>query len=103
MAEVASLLAQDLPTERPAMRATGVAALAAHLTGDLTIEVAATRGKLDTRQYAKRQMTWLRGRMTGWTAIEANQPEQAAAEILRMRPTPSPAAPVRLRPSRGRS
>ncbi len=82
LAEVAALLGQNLPTERPAMRATGVRALAAHLQGELTIEEATERGKLDTRQYAKRQMTWLRGRMAGWTEIASTDAEPAASQIL---------------------
>ena len=85
LAEVAALLAQQLPRTRPAMRATGVPALAAHLRGELTLEEAAARGKLDTRQYAKRQMTWLRGRMAGWTAIARTEPELAAERILGIR------------------
>ncbi len=85
VAEVEALLEQNLPTERPAMRATGLAALAAHIRGALTIEAAAERGKLETRQYAKRQMTWLRQRMTGWTAIARTNAETAAGRILSMR------------------
>jgi tRNA dimethylallyltransferase len=69
LAEVAALQAQNLPTERPAMRATGVRALIAHLKGELSLAEATERGKIETRQYAKRQMTWLRGRMGGWDVV----------------------------------
>ncbi len=85
VAEVAALLRQQLPTERPAMRATGVPALAAHIRGELTLAEAATRAKLETRQYAKRQMTWNRGRMADWTAIARTAPEVAADQILALR------------------
>ena len=85
LAEAAALLAQNLPTERPAMRATGVPALAAHLRGELTLAEATARGKISTRQYAKRQMTWLRGRMAGWTVVERTDATTAAERILALR------------------
>ena len=85
LAEVAALLAQNLPTERPAMRATGVPALLAHLTGELTLNEAMARGKIETRQYAKRQITWVRGRMAGWTVIERTDAMTAAERILALR------------------
>ncbi len=85
LAEVAALLAQNLPTERPAMRATGVPALLAHLKGELTLLEATARGKIETRQYAKRQMTWLRGRMAGWTVVERTDAMTAAERILALR------------------
>jgi len=67
LTEVAALMAQDLPPELPAMRATGVRELAGHLRGDLGIEQAAEAAKAETRRYAKRQATWIRGRMADWT------------------------------------
>jgi tRNA dimethylallyltransferase len=60
--EVRALLAQNLPTALPAMRAHGVPELSAYLRGDLTLAEAATRARLVTGQYTKRQATWFRHR-----------------------------------------
>jgi tRNA A37 N6-isopentenylltransferase MiaA len=44
----------------PLLKAVGVAELLAHLDGRLEIAEALERATLRTRQYAKRQITWLR-------------------------------------------
>ncbi len=64
--EVAALMALELDSRLPAMRALGVAALMAHLRGEIGLEEAATRVKTETRRYAKRQLTWLRSNMITW-------------------------------------
>ncbi|MGB1560745.1 MAG: tRNA (adenosine(37)-N6)-dimethylallyltransferase MiaA [Sinimarinibacterium flocculans] len=51
----------DLHAELPAVRAVGYRQLWAHLDGACTLDEAIERGKSATRQYAKRQLTWLRG------------------------------------------
>ena len=50
----------------PMMKAIGVAELAAHLRGELTLEEAVVSAKTATRQYIKRQLTWWRGQMKDW-------------------------------------
>ena len=69
--EVRRLLALGLSSELPIMRALGVAALASHVTGEVGLEAAADRAKAETRQYAKRQLTWLRSNMIAWSEITA--------------------------------
>jgi tRNA dimethylallyltransferase len=64
--EVELLLAQDLDPSLPAMKALGVPHFIAVLKGDLSREEAVRRAKAETRQYAKRQMTWFRHQMSGW-------------------------------------
>ena len=71
LAEVEALLALGLATEKPAMRALGVRPLALHLRGELTLAAAAGAAKAETRQYAKRQTTWIRGRMVEWRRVAA--------------------------------
>jgi tRNA dimethylallyltransferase len=51
----------DLHAELPAVRAVGYRQLWAHLDGECSLVDAIERGKAATRQYAKRQLTWLRG------------------------------------------
>ena len=67
--EVAALSALGLDPALPAMRALGVAPLARHLAGALSLEAAVAAGQQETRQYIKRQLTWLRRHMIAWMAV----------------------------------
>lgn len=59
--EVARLKARgDLHSELPSIRAVGYRQLWEHLDGRDSLEAAVERGIAATRQFAKRQMTWLR-------------------------------------------
>ena len=71
--EVRSLLALGLSSELPVMRALGVAPLAAHLAGATSLEAAVAAAQTETRQYAKRQLTWLRRNMKSWKNLDAQQ------------------------------
>lgn len=62
--EVRGLLALRLDPALPAMKAVGVPELAHHLAGDWTIEEAAAKARQATRNYAKRQVTWLRHQLS---------------------------------------
>lgn len=53
----------------PAHRAIGVPELMAHLAGDLTLDQARERAVIATRQFAKRQRTWMRSKMARWLAV----------------------------------
>lgn len=50
----------DIAPDAPPTRALGYQALAEHLAGAIPLDEASTRAKTQTRQYAKRQMTWIR-------------------------------------------
>jgi tRNA dimethylallyltransferase len=76
LAEVWALLELGLSDELPVMRALGVAQLAAHLRGALAFEAAVVAAKAETRQYAKRQMTWLRRNMIAWRTITQQEMER---------------------------
>lgn len=61
-----------LPTWEPGApwaKAIGAPALIAHHLGDMSLEDAISAGQAATRQYAKRQRTWLRSRMGGWKPL----------------------------------
>lgn len=58
--EVAVLVSRGLDLALPVMRAIGVAPLAAHVSGQSSLDDARARIVLDTRRYAKRQDTWFR-------------------------------------------
>jgi tRNA dimethylallyltransferase len=54
----------------PSAKAIGAAELMAHLRGELTLDAARERIVTATLQYAKRQRTWFRARMSAWSRIE---------------------------------
>ena len=67
--EVARLQAMQLEPGFPVMRALGVAPLLDYLDGNCDLVEAIRRAQTETRQYAKRQLTWLRRNMMSWTGI----------------------------------
>jgi tRNA dimethylallyltransferase len=69
--EVARLAARGLRADLPVMRAIGVPPLLALIRGEIGEADALARWKLDTRQYAKRQATWLRNQLGGWPRLAA--------------------------------
>lgn len=56
--EVRSLLSRRLSPDLPVMRAIGVPEIAAWLAGAVDRDTMLERGRIATRQYAKRQYTW---------------------------------------------
>jgi tRNA dimethylallyltransferase len=61
--EVQALMALNLPPELPILRAHGVPELMAHLRGEMALDDAIQKAQQNTRNYAKRQMTWLRNQL----------------------------------------
>ena len=55
--------------EMPSSRAIGAPELISHLRGELDLATAMDAAKLASRQYAKRQRTWLRNRMKDWREV----------------------------------
>ena len=79
--EVSDLRARgDLHAELPSMRAVGYRQLWRHLDGEYGLDRAVELGVIATRQYAKRQLTWLRGE-PGWTWIDPAEPNAAGAVL----------------------
>jgi tRNA dimethylallyltransferase len=69
MAEVEALAARGLSADLPMMRALGVRPLLDLLAGRLTREAAIDQAKLETRQYQKRQLTWIKRQMNAWKVV----------------------------------
>jgi tRNA dimethylallyltransferase len=61
------------------MKAHGVPWLIRYLAGEITLDEAAAGAIMDTRRYAKRQVTWFRNQMLDWAALA---PDEAFASIL---------------------
>lgn len=68
--EVARLIVQNLDDNLPVMKALGVPSLKKFYQEELEMEEAISRAITETRQYAKRQYTWLRNRAANWPKIE---------------------------------
>lgn len=83
VAEVAALRERsDLTRECPSMRAVGYRQIWDYLEGDYDYEAMAAKGIVATRQYAKRQLTWLRAECAAdWFPSEA----EGLLPILRSR------------------
>jgi tRNA dimethylallyltransferase len=89
LGEVAALRARgDLHPELPSMRAVGYRQLWRHLDGEGSLEHAVEQAIIATRQYAKRQLTWLRGE-PGWIWIDPAEPNAAAAVLNLLPPPPT--------------
>jgi tRNA dimethylallyltransferase len=67
--EVRALMARDLDPALPAMKAVGVREFSAHLRGETTLPHALAAAQQQTRNYAKRQTTWMRGQMADWPRL----------------------------------
>ena len=64
--EVRQLAARGLDKSLPAMKAHGVPWLIRYLGGEISLDEAAAGAVMDTRRYAKRQLTWFRNQMKDW-------------------------------------
>ena len=80
--EVAALTARRLPLDLPVMRALGVRPLAEYLAGRLPLDAACDQALAETRQFAKRQLTWLKRYMIAWRWLETQETEINDAEIV---------------------
>ena len=69
--EVRALKARKLDPLLPAMKAHGVPWLIRHLDGEISLDEAAAGAIMDTRRYAKRQLTWFRNQMKDWRRVPA--------------------------------
>jgi tRNA dimethylallyltransferase len=86
VAEVESLRARDdLTPDLPSLRSVGYRQIWAHLDGDYGWEEARSRAIVATRQYAKRQLTWLRGdtRCEVWPAFAPGGAERYLERLVR--------------------
>jgi tRNA dimethylallyltransferase len=76
--EVRALAARQLDPLLPAMKAHGVPWLIRHLKGEVSRDEAVAGAKMDTRRYAKRQVTWFRNQLAEWPWV----PPQEALKAL---------------------
>ena len=85
--EVRALDTLGLDPGLPAMKALGVPELRAHLRGDRALDDAVAHARMQTRRYAKRQVTWFRHQwaaLHGWHVSNAQQTENLITELSRI-------------------
>ena len=78
--EVEALMHRNLPATLPIMRAHGVPELMAMLRSDMAREDAIAKSQQNTRNYAKRQLTWARNQFA--TAQPAEKMKEYIATVI---------------------
>jgi tRNA dimethylallyltransferase len=81
VAEVEALLERELDPSLPVMRAIGASEIAAFLADEIDRDTMVEAGQQATRNYAKRQYTWLRHQSgPEWTAVSESGESQNISE-----------------------
>ena len=80
--EVAALDRLGLDAGLPAAKAVGVPELRRHLRGEITLDEALESAKRASRNFAKRQLTWLRHQMPGAHVVPAQYSESLRPKIF---------------------
>ena len=80
--EAARLAALQLDTDLPAIRAIGVAPMIAAASDLIGLADAIAQGQAETRQYVKRQETWLRRNMISWNNVFEQEIEKSVASAI---------------------
>lgn len=80
--EIGSLLKRDLDPSLPILKALGVPSLSAYLEGKAAEDEAVSAAKTQTRQFAKRQLTWFRNQFASWDRVNAQLSESEYRSLL---------------------
>lgn len=76
-------LIRTVPRDAAAWKASGYAVMRAHIEGELDLSSATERVIIETRQYAKRQRTWLRHQLPAAAVTHVNPDDTHALTIAR--------------------
>jgi tRNA dimethylallyltransferase len=79
--EARTIAALGLDPALPGMRAVGLPQLFAYVAGEASLDEAAAAAKMATRQYAKRQLTWMRSNFYEWSAYFAQSLERTKHDL----------------------
>lgn len=80
--EARAMAALGLEPGLPAMRAIGLRPLIAHLQGQIAFADAVMQGQAETRQYVKRQESWINRYFVSWNAVNSEEMTSACDEII---------------------
>ncbi len=78
--EVDLLMERHLDPSVPLMRALGVPSLIGYRRGEVGLDAAVEGAKMQTRRFAKRQLTWFRNQFGHWRRVSGNE-QNLAAEL----------------------
>lgn len=78
LAEVDQLMGRDLDPSLPLMRALGVPSLISYRRGEMDLDTAVEDAKMQTRRFAKRQLTWFRNQFGHWRRVSGGEPSLTA-------------------------
>jgi tRNA dimethylallyltransferase len=76
-------LAKRIPPDAPAWKASGYSVMRDHVEGNLDLSSAKERVIIETRQYAKRQRTWLRHQLPPAAVTHVNPEDSRARAVAR--------------------
>jgi tRNA dimethylallyltransferase len=80
--EVSELMDRGLAHDLPVMKSLGVRELAAYLRDEIDLTQALEAAQTRTRQFAKRQMTWLRHQCDDWQIFDS--PQKLASKAVQI-------------------
>lgn len=87
MAEAEKLYAQiqagEVDAKATITKATGYIELAKYISGEWDLDTAIEKGKQHTRNYAKKQMTWLRGQLPHDVILESGDQYQTLIDLYK--------------------
>lgn len=82
--EVRALMARRLDPALPVMKAVGVRDFASYLAGQASLPDALAAAQQQTRNYAKRQLTWLRNQTPHWPRLPPGDIEEQTRRLIAM-------------------
>jgi len=82
--EIEGLISKGFSESWPSFRTVGYREMVQYFRGDVGLEAAKEKAKMQTRRFAKRQMTWLnRSAEVTWIDVEADEePDRTAKRVL---------------------
>ena len=80
--EIKALMALNLDSELPVMKALGVPELIAHVKGEMSRDDAIAKAQQFSRNYAKRQLTWVRSQLANAHIFSEQYSESFREEIF---------------------
>jgi len=80
--EVRALMALNLDPQVPLMKALGVGPLMAYLNDEISEQAAILEAQKISRNYAKRQLTWVRSQLPGAYCVPAQYSKRLSPEIF---------------------
>jgi len=82
--EVKKFLKLKIRKDQSVNKVIGIAELTQHLNHEVTLEEARELISIKTRQYAKRQVTWARTRMTSWKKIKPTRMDDFIKKLKKL-------------------